>query len=64
MAVKRILYNANLDKQLAQYLKEPLTLNDITEYTIGRNKDGLTLCTMTFYVDMERFEKEEEVNHG
>ena len=55
---KRILRDAKLDRQLGQYLKEPLTLTDITEYTIARDSRGITKATVTFYVDMERFEKE------
>lgn len=57
----RIAHNTQLDQQVVRYLKEPITLNEIKEYTVSRNGDGTTMLIISIIVDPERFD--EGVDH-
>lgn len=57
---RKIAYNTKLDLQVRKYLEEPMAFNDVMDYSISRNPDGLTTLTVKVYVDPERFDKEEE----
>ncbi len=55
---KKIMRGAELDKDVERYLTQPVTLDEIREYAVSRDSEGVTMLTVTLYVDMERFEKE------
>ncbi len=55
---KTILRSAELDKDVQRYLEKPVTLNDISEYSLSRDSAGTTWLTVKIWVNMDEFEKE------
>lgn len=55
------MHRMGIDAQIGRYLGEqPLSINDVIEYSLHRDSDGLTTMTLKVIVDSQRFDAVKE----
>jgi hypothetical protein len=59
---KMVMQHIALDRQVEQYLTQPIRLNNIINYSLARGADGITRMTLEIYVDPERFDQAGKAN--
>lgn len=55
--VKQLMQRTELDKQVERYLRDPLTLNEIRNYSLHRDYTGMMTMTLEIYVNPTRFDE-------